>query len=82
MWNKNQQEDEEWKEEESELTLEELNVLTQLYEEDMAPSQEESDWMLLIEIKKDRQILGSKYFPFQSDYKVEDKCDICNRYFL
>ena len=63
-------EDEESEEEEQELTLEEMNVLTSLHEEEMAPTQEQMDWMLLTEIKKERKSLANKYFPFNSNYKI------------
>ena len=49
-------EDEEGKEEEG-LTLEEINELTKLHDEAMAPNEEEEDWMMLITIKKERKNL-------------------------
>ena len=37
--------------------------------------------MLLIEIKNERKMLGDRYFPQISNYKIEDIFEICNRYF-
>ena len=48
----------------------------------MAPSQEEEDWMLVIEIKKQRKDLANLYWPDPAKYKVEDSCHICNRLFF
>ena len=86
---KNHQEEEEhqekedipyWDEEEG-LTIEEVDELTKLHEEAMAPSQEEEDWLLLIMIKEERNNLANKYFPRLSNYTIEDTCKVCNRYF-
>ena len=53
-WMTEMLEDGEEEEDEQVFTMEELNVLTKLYEEEMAPTQEELDWMLLTEIKVER----------------------------
>ena len=45
------------------FTLVELDELIKLHEEEMAPTGEELDWMLRTEIKMERKILASKYFP-------------------
>ena len=66
---------------EEDLTQEEMIELTKLHEEAMVPIQEEEDWMLLIEIKNGRKMLADRYFPQLSNYKIEDICKICNRYF-
>ena len=63
------------------LTLEEREELEILHEVEMLPSQEEEDWMLTINIKDERKNLASKYLPRLSNYKIEDICVICNRYF-
>lgn len=75
-WNEYQ----EGKEEEG-LTMEEQEELEILHEEEMAPTQEEEDFMLLAIIKEERAILAKKYLPVLSNYKVEDICKICDRYF-
>ena len=77
---KEEQEQQEWNEEEG-FTENEIKELTKLHEEAMAPSQEEKDWMLLAMIKVERKTLANKYLPQLSNYKVEDTCDICHRYF-
>ena len=65
-----------------ELLTEEKEVeLTMLHQEEMAPSQKEMNWMLQTKVKNERKILASKYFPKKSDYKIEEICEICNRYF-
>ena len=74
------EEDQDWEEEED-LTLEEREELEALHEEEMALTQEEEDWMLIAIIKKERNILAKKYLPVLENYKVEDICDICERYF-
>ena len=63
------------------LTLEEWEELEILHEVEMLPSQEEEDWMLKINIKEERKNLASKYLPWLSNYKIEDICVICKRYF-
>ena len=63
------------------LTLEEREELEILHEVEMLPSQEEEDWMLTINIKDERKHLASKYLPQMSNYKIEDICEICKRYF-
>ena len=70
-----------FEEREDQLTPEEMFELTQLHEEAMIPTQEEEDWMLLIDIKKERKVLAHLYWPNQAHYKIEDICDICNRLF-
>ena len=60
------------------LTMDEIIELTKLHKDEMEPSQEEINWMLMTEIRNDRKILASQYFPSQSNYKIEETCDICN----
>ena len=67
------------KKREDRLTPEEMLELTQLHEEAMIPTQEEEDWMLLIDIKKERKFLAHLYWPNQVHYKIEDICDICKK---
>ena len=68
-------------EEEDILTKEEIEELTKLHEEAMCPTQNEEDWMLQIVIMKERKNLANKYMPHLSDYKLEDICELCSRYF-
>ena len=68
-------------EREDQLNPKEMFELTQLHEEAMTPTQEEEDWMLLIDIKKERKVLAHLYWPDQAHNKIEDICDICNRLF-
>ena len=63
------------------LTLEEWEELETLHELEMLPSQEEEDWLLMIIIKEERKTLAKKYLPRLSNYKIEDICQICKRYF-
>ena len=70
-----------FEEREDRLTPEEMFELTQLHEEAMIPTQEEEDWMLLIDLKKERKVLAHLYWPNQAHYKIEDICNICNRLF-
>ena len=79
---KNQEEEEHqgWNEEEG-LTVEEQEELTRLHEEAMEPSQVEEDWMLLVMIKEERKSLANKYLPKLANYKIEDICEVCDRYF-
>ena len=63
------------------LTMEEREELESLHHEEMAPTQEEEDWMLLIAIEEERSALAKKYLPVLSDYKVKGICDMCKRYF-
>ena len=60
------------------LTQVEMFELTILHEKAMSPTQEEEDWMLLINIKKQRKDLANLYWPDPAKYKIEDICDICN----
>ena len=64
------------------LTMEEREELETLHQEEMEPTQEEEDWMLLTAIKEERNDLAKKYLPIMSNYEVKDICDICERYFL
>ena len=70
-----------FEEREDQLTPREMFELTQLHEEAMIPTQEEEDWMMFVEIKKEVKILAHLYWPDQSQYKIEDICDICKRLF-
>ena len=47
----------------------------------MEPSQAEEDWMLTVMIKEERKTLAKKYLPQLANYKIEDTCEVCNRYF-
>ena len=63
------------------LTMEEREELETLHHEEMEPTQEEEDWMLLIAIKEERSALAKMYLPVLLDYKVKGICDMCKRYF-
>ena len=75
------QEQNQEKNEEEGLTEDEMEELTNLHEVAMEPTQEEEDWMLLAMIKAERKQLSIKYLPQLSNYKIEDTCNICHRYF-
>ena len=62
--------EEKWKVEDI-FTHEKLKELTMLYKEAMNPSQEEEDWMLMVEIEKGRKEIQK--------YKVEDICPVWTR---
>ena len=68
-------------EEEEGLTEEEREDLETLHQEEMSPTLEEEDWMLLIVIKEQRNVFAKKYFPVLSNYEVGDICHICERDF-
>ena len=58
-------------------TVEEEKWMIKNYEEAMAPSQEEEDWMMLEEIKKELHLKKYRIFVVP-----EDVCDVCERKFF